>query len=282
MYFDPNTFALLFDWKLNMPAPNERMNTIASQAFEYQNEKLFSARIEGYWCDQRNFSSKHPMCDAFVGLQSSTIRLVCSNHRSVGCTIKTEVFCSLKCDQESEKYFKRVQMKREDSSNQEFILVFWAPIKTNLKCLNSYTISFWITMASITESYCHELRDTTWPTHLRSAMEQRKLTDVEISVGLNKNLFAHRCVLSARSPVLAILLVDTSKTKISIDRKFDFGTVSKFLEFLYTGVLTIPADDQQLLELAEIYQVETLKKICKTASNVPNVDDITKSLLAVM
>ena len=58
-----------------------------------------------------------------------------------------------------------------------------------------------------------------------------------------------------------------------------FHSVTLF-EYLYTGTLSISANNKQLLSLAEINQVETLKKICQLVVVVSDAEDITSFLFS--
>ena len=55
--------------------------------------------------------------------------------------------------------------------------------------------------------------------------------------------------------------------------------MEEFLKYLYNGSLEISANNKQLLALAEMYQVETLKEICQLAVREVDVEDITDHLL---
>jgi hypothetical protein len=131
------------------------------------------------------------------------------------------------------------------------------------------------------------MMDDLWLKDLWAAATDQKLTDVDIFVGTFKLMEAHRVILSARSPVLNIVLNKVSNATKSIvyfREEFDVNTVTLFLQFLYTGSLETSAskdtDYKQLLELATMYEVETLKNFCLVASAVPpDVEDLTSSLL---
>ena len=55
--------------------------------------------------------------------------------------------------------------------------------------------------------------------------------------------------------------------------------MEEFLKYLYNGSLEISANNKQLLALAEMYQVETLKEICQLVVREVDVEDITDRLL---
>ncbi len=124
--------------------------------------------------------------------------------------------------------------------------------------------------------------DTTWATQLWS---DKQWTDVEILIG-DKKLEAHRVVLSARSPVFKSLLSkieNTGKSTLTISADWNFDIVEHFLKFLYTGILDISASNKELLALADLFEVVTLRKMCQSASNRGmNVESITTSLIALI
>ena len=62
----------------------------------------------------------------------------------------------------------------------------------------------------------------------------------------------------------------------------DFSVAEQFLKYLYTGTLSISANNKKLLALAEMYQVETLKKMCQLAVHVSDAEDITTSFLELI
>ncbi len=115
------------------------------------------------------------------------------------------------------------------------------------------------------------------------AATNQKLTDVEIYVGAAKVMEAHRVLLSARSPVLNTAFNRKpieDKTKFTFDAEFDVNIVKLFLQFLYTGSLETPVVHKQLLKLATIYKVDTLKNMCQQANCVPpDAEALTNSLL---
>jgi hypothetical protein len=134
------------------------------------------------------------------------------------------------------------------------------------------------------------MMDDDWLKDLWAAATNQKLTDVEILVGTVKVMEAHRVILSARSPVLNILLnkvsSDATKSIVTFGVEFNVNIVKYFLRFLYTGSLLETSankftDYKQLLELATMYEVETLKNFCQVVNAfVPlDVEDLTSSLL---
>ena len=172
-----------------------------------------------------------------------------------------------------------IRMKPDQQDKE--VIIFTGKRDTIVRSKQLDSITFRVKIVSTIENY--SFVDTTWITDLWS---EKQLTDVDILVGQNK-LRAHRVVLSARSPVLKTILSQISNTVEATctisDKDGDLFTVEHLLKYLYTGTLSISANNKQLLALAEKYQVETLKKICQLAVHESsNVDDITISLLSLI
>jgi len=167
-------------------------------------------------------------------------------------------------------------MKPRRADNVELFLFVAQASETFYSC----NVHFRIEMTSTIENYHYQMMDTSWTTQLWQAALDRQLTDVEIFVGPIK-LEAHRVVLSARSPVLSILLdsIDHVKSSIAIEESMDVNVVKHFLKFLYTGCLEMSATNRQLLDLAELYEVKTLLKICQLANCIS--PDVTSKLEAL-
>ena len=100
---------------------------------------------------------------------------------------------------------------------------------------------------------------------------------------------AHQVILSARSPVMSEALnknSETGKSVLTFGKEFDVGTVKHFLNFLYKGSLKTFFSESnknyaQLLKLATLYEVETLKNIYQRVDRVPDVEELTNSLLGL-
>jgi ABC-type transporter Mla MlaB component len=169
-----------------------------------------------------------------------------------------------------------MKMKAKRADNVELFLFVAQANETFYSC----NVHFRIEMTSTIENYHYEMMDTSWTTQLWQAALDQQLTDVEIFIGETK-IEAHRVVLSARSPVLSVLLDNVSHVKpsVAIEENMDVDVVKHFLKFLYTGCLEMSATNKQLLELAELYQVKTLMKICQLANCIS--PDVTSKLDAL-
>jgi hypothetical protein len=214
------------------------------------------------------------------------IHLSCAKHRSFGLKVE-DIYCGMR------NHLLKMEAK-ELKKNAELLLLFtvkWVEIVLEepfgtIGRIPPYQYNFDIKTVSTIGNYYYEMMDDKWTTDLWAAAINQKLTDVEIIVGTVKVMEAHRVILSARSPVLNIVLnKNSSATKSSVDfrEEFDVDTVKHFLRFLYTGSSETSAGEcinyKQLLELATTYEVETLKNFCQVANAVPpDVEDLTSSL----
>jgi len=92
------------------------------------------------------------------------------------------------------------------------------------------------------------------------------LCDVVIICGGDVKLKAHRAVLAARSPVFQAMFTHDMTEKLSGKVKIPDckpEAMRNFLHFLYHAKLESYDHAAKLLELAEQYQVATLKKMCE-------------------
>ncbi|KAI9560280.1 hypothetical protein GHT06_014295 [Daphnia sinensis] len=216
---------------------------------EYQHEKLFSPHLTG------NFDR----CGDGYAVKESWVHLVCVNHRNFGFKAVSGLYSTSETS-----WFEMKTRKAEDV--ELFLFV-------GQKSESFYTtchVTFCMEMASTIENYHYELMDTSWTTQLWQSALEHKWTDVEIFVGSVK-LEAHRVVLSARSPVLNVLLGEIDrlgKSSMAVEENIDVEVFKVFLKFLYTGRLDVSATNKQLLQLAESYEVETLLKICQLANRI--------------
>ncbi len=236
----------------------------------YQNKDIFVAYITGseYTHIIREYYTK------------PVIHLSRAKHRSFGLKVE-DIYCGIGQD--------RFKMESKKLQNNEELLLRFTVRLGNVCCeyRNTYQLNFDIKTVCTIGNYYYEMMDDDWIKSFWTAATNEKLTDVVIFVGAVKVMEAHRVVLSARSPVLNILLKKVSsatKSIVTFGVEFDVDIVKLFLEFLYTGSLEPSASKdtsyKQLLELATMYEVETLKNFCQVANAVPpDVEDLTSTLL---
>ncbi len=136
--------------------------------------------------------------------------------------------------------------------------------------INSLLYSIDVKVVSTIDNYYYQMMDRDWMTDFWTATTNKKNTDVEIFVGTVKVMEAHRLILSARSPVMKEALIkncETGKYVFRFEAEFDAAVVENFWNFLYTSSLETFAckyiNYKQLLKLATLFEVETLKNICQ-------------------
>jgi speckle-type POZ protein len=148
--------------------------------------------------------------------------------------------------------------------------------------------------------YSYQLSDRLVKDQLWAAANVKSQNSVDVEFLLNKKkLFAHKAILAARSPVFAaefagepqnqlvplqnsklaemvplpssqqlisnnIPVKDAGPHQIRMDG-VNPSTMEQFLHFIYTGEFTSTLDNEELLKLAEYYQLTTLIRLCKTA-----------------
>jgi hypothetical protein len=117
--------------------------------------------------------------------------------------------------------------------------------------------------------FSYQLSDRLAKDQLWAALNnQQNLADVELIVK-DKTFFAHAAILASRSRVFAaefkkIKPVKDVTYQIWIDG-VEPSTVENFLHFIYTGEPMGTLADEELLKLADHYQLTTLSSLCKLA-----------------
>jgi speckle-type POZ protein len=119
--------------------------------------------------------------------------------------------------------------------------------------------------------YSYQLADRLAKTQLWAAVSEKNkyLVDVEIVVK-GKTFSAHKAILAARSPVFAAAIFTQEQQgndqplQIQIDG-VEPSTVEKFLHFIYAGESMGTLANEELLKLADEYQLITLTRLCRTA-----------------
>jgi hypothetical protein len=172
---------------------------------------------------------------------------------------------------------KMKEMIREDMDDEGSLQLF--TIKLYEEDLGNCTFSFRICIEGTADSYSYQLCDRRAKNQLWAALEgQLNLADVEFIVK-DKTYPAHKAILAARSPVFADKfekkqLVKDVPHQIRIDG-VQPSTVLNFLHFIYTGEPIGTLANEELLKLAEYYQLTTLVNLCKLAAKKVNALKIT-------
>jgi speckle-type POZ protein len=162
---------------------------------------------------------------------------------------------------------KMTQMENENISDIGNLQLF--TINLAEKVSGNYTIVFQICIVGTDPGYSFQLSDRLSKDQLGAAPKsQQNLADVEFVVK-DKTFPAHRAILAARSPVFAdefekVQAVNGVPHQIRIDG-VEPSTVENFVHFIYTGETMGTLEDEELLQLADHYQLTTLTSLCKVA-----------------
>jgi hypothetical protein len=243
----------------------------------YQNENICFA----YFTGKVEYRDRNQVFKSFQDryIPKPVINVSCAKHRRFGLKVE-DIYCILK-DCAINEYWLKMEATNFQK-NADLLLHFAAQLHDEI----GYTtlVNFDVKFISTIDNYYYEMMDNAWPTDFWVAATNEKLTDVEIFVGTVKVMEAHRVILSARSPVLNIVLNKISYTRKSVvtfGAEFDVEIVKSFLNFLYTGSLKTTEGGQQLGRLATTYQVETLKNVCQLngSDSPPDVEELTNCLI---
>ncbi|XP_057318199.1 speckle-type POZ protein-like [Microplitis mediator] len=126
---------------------------------------------------------------------------------------------------------------------------------TESSCLNSPIIK--IPLKTSDHQIVHDLKDL---------FDSRAGSDVELVVG-DMRIPAHKTLLMTRSPVFSAMFIyklkENRENKVTIP-DMDPDTCEKLLEFIYTdNVTNIDEVSERLYEVADKYQLPTLKELCE-------------------
>ncbi|XP_057318662.1 speckle-type POZ protein B-like [Microplitis mediator] len=119
--------------------------------------------------------------------------------------------------------------------------------------------------------------------YLKDLLDTETKSDIVIVVG-NKKFRAHKLILGTRSPVFDAMLSHDMKEKK--ENKIEIPDVDpeifkKLLEFIYTDKVSDLDDDaEELLEVANKYQMQSLKDMCTVSlSQTINVGNAIRIML---
>jgi hypothetical protein len=242
---------------------------------QYQNEDIFIA----YFTEEKQIDSQLNQSDN----SKPVIHFTCAKHRTFGLQIE-DIYCGMQ-ESVSRGYQQWLKMEPKHHQKNAELLHFTVRALFDLSQGKLQSrVYFHIKTVSTISNYYYEMMDNAWTTDFWIAAINQKLTDVEIFIGTVKVMEAHRIILCARSPVLNASLKKISNTEKSIvtfGTAFDVDTVKHFLNFLYTGSLKTTDGGHQLGKLATMYQVETLNNVCQLINRVPDIKELSDSLLQV-
>lgn len=204
--------------------------------------------------------------------QQSVLYFIGSNLHKLGIKV-AKVYVTFKG-----KTGDNVHMK--PSANEvDHLQMFTMDVAFKLK--EEETISFGVHVVETIDNYRFHLFDRLWAVQLWEAAKNKHWTDVEFAV--KNNIFsAHRAILAARSRIFAALEPDVTGSRIKIDG-VEPPTFYSFLRFVYKGVFRLKhgTSVDELLHLAEKYQIETLKALCEAALQDIDANQLTAFAMAV-
>jgi len=254
---DPSSIFQVFSltWNITSWQREKAGNSFASSPpFEYREEKFFSARLE---------TTKRR------GLR---ISLFVYQHGKIDCQVR-EVACSfVKGDISTGLGRMSEKIPGDEKRSQKFSRSIGI-ISTEPAL--PFTVTFCIKSTGMVANFDRKLMDSTCGAQLWAASIDQQQTDVEFLV--EEEIFsAHRCLLSARSPVYEAMFASGMKEatsgKVNIN-DIDPDTFRNFLEFLYTGTVVPSSRNANLFVVADKYQVETLMDLCRHAKPAFDVNE---------
>ncbi|KAK4029372.1 hypothetical protein OUZ56_022369 [Daphnia magna] len=240
IFYDPNASTFQCCWEFGINSTALSPNVV----IEYQYSKLFSPYLTGKMLYTNS-------------IEKPWIHLICMDHGNLGFEVNEVLY--------STDFRKWIKMKPKKEDKVELFLFMAQTVDSFYERQN---ISFCIKLRNTIENYHYEIMDTLWITELWQAAVERHFTDVDVFIGNDKVMEAHKVVLATRSPVMNTLLSKTSGTEkpnVTFDSSIDPTVLEHFLRFIYTGCLGISATNEQLLKLSKMYQVETLSKVGELA-----------------
>ncbi len=240
-----------------------------SEDFEYEGKKLFRAKIRAHKVNNPN-----PVME---DEQLFMLTFLSYRHRHFGCRVEEVSYRFLLNDGLSASPIVQMQPTSPPSSQtilQQFNCTF--------KRVPPFDLIFYVKFSTSVPNFGYKFVDSTWEKELWAETSNKKFTDVEFVLE-EESISAHRALLSARSPVFAAMfssgMEECQTGQVHLD-DVDPSTFRDFLKFLYTGMLEASTKKDQLLVLADKYQVETLVHLCKFATQY-DVKDLTDAFFSL-
>jgi speckle-type POZ protein len=162
---------------------------------------------------------------------------------------------------------KMAKLKNQDIGDEGSLQLFTIKFPKK-KFVGKFKIMFRICIVGADPGYSYQLCDRLAKDQLWAALKnQSNLADVELIVK-DKSFPVHKAILAARSPVFAAefekIQLDVPQ-QIRIETGAEPSTVLNFLHFIYTGEPIGTFADEELLKLADHYQLKILSSLCQHA-----------------
>jgi len=255
------------------------VKTIKTNAsFEHGGKKMFSAWLE------MTKSPDHP-----EKYSVSALKFLSYGQESL-CYEIDQVVCFFDCHDQKSSTYQHIMIRdsvprgRNASSLQVFKSRQSAVLGLTTPFSCPFVITFHVKLRSTVNTYVNIPVDVTWSGELWAAAVNRKMTDVEFLIG-EESFGAHRSLLFVRSPVFAAMFASGMKESETGQVRIEDvnpDTFQRFLKFLYTGMLEPSYVDRELFTVADKYQVETLMKLCRPATQTAETHDgILKAFLSL-
>ena len=235
------------------------LNTIASNLILFRGEKVFRVAL-------RNSDKGQ-----------STLFFLAINLNKIGLQV-SEIHCAKEdvdslCSMSEIKPYRK---KEENLSGEGNFQLFTCNVNVinGEKC----TFVFQIHLEGIVADYCYTPCDPLAKMQLWATVNSELHADVEFIVQ-DTRFAAHKAILAARSPVFRAEFTKeeskkTNTCQIQID-DVDASSLEQFLHFIYTGEflhfdytgkpMTPLLANENLLKLANRYQLKTLENLCQVA-----------------
>lgn len=258
---------LNFMWKWNQW--KESTSISSSEAFKYNNEKLFRAQARS-----------HSHGTSSMSYYEFVLILQCFRHYQSG--NKVQEVCYTLNNENRNFDCKNMDEKLSVVDDKRFQM-FTANLTSYSNFPPPFSINFHVKVVNTITTYDFKFVDTKWEQEIWNAAIERKFTDIEFFVE-DQSFAAHRFILSARSPVFDAMfksgMAEALTRQVYIE-DVDANIFRAFLEFIYTGTLKYFDGKEQLFTLAEKYGVKTLITLCQQPNlQTIGIDDFTKALIA--
>ncbi len=230
-----------YEWNFEC-VEEEPAATIASKMIMFRGEKVFRVGLKNH-------------------VQSPILFFMAINLRKIGLKVEDVKYGYQNID-------TITKMTKHDLGDEGNLQLFTTTFLK--KIVKTRRFVFRICIVGADSGYSYQLSDRLAKDQLWAALKnQHHLADVEFIVK-DKKFPAHKSILAARSQVFADEFEKKQLGKdglqhIRIETGVQPSTVLNFLHFIYTGEPIGTLADEELLKLADHYQLKTLANLCQHA-----------------